>query len=98
MRIETGSERAVDEMLASVLAALEDRYRRFVQAGLGALLPVWLERAQGIGGRATATDGREGTAVGLDLDGALLLRTDSGETMRVVAGEVMMEAVHAARH
>jgi BirA family biotin operon repressor/biotin-[acetyl-CoA-carboxylase] ligase len=98
MRIETGGERAVDAMMATVLAALEDRYRRFVQAGLGALLPAWLERAQGIGGRATAADGREGIAVGLDLDGALLLRTDSGETMRVVAGEVMMEAFHAAGH
>ncbi len=98
MRIETGGERVVDEMLASVLAALEDRYRRFVQAGLGSLLPAWLERAQGIGGRVTAADGREGIAVGLDLDGALLLRTDSGETMRVVAGEVTMEAVHAAGH
>ena len=98
MRIETGGERAVDEMLATVLAALEDRYQRFVQAGLGALLPAWLERAQGIGSRATAADGREGIAVGLDLDGALLLRTESGETMRVVAGEVTMEAVHAAGH
>jgi BirA family biotin operon repressor/biotin-[acetyl-CoA-carboxylase] ligase len=98
MRIETGGERVVDAMMATVLAALEDRYRRFVQAGLGALLPAWLERAQGIGGRATAADGREGIAVGLDLDGALLLRTDSGETMRVVAGEVMMEAFHAAGH
>jgi BirA family biotin operon repressor/biotin-[acetyl-CoA-carboxylase] ligase len=98
MRIETGGERVVDAMMATVLAAPEDRYRRFVQAGLGALLPAWLERAQGIGGRATAADGREGIAVGLDLDGALLLRTDSGETMRVVAGEVMMEAFHAAGH
>jgi BirA family biotin operon repressor/biotin-[acetyl-CoA-carboxylase] ligase len=98
MRIETGGERAVDAMMATVLAALEDRYRRFVQAGLGALQPAWLERAQGIGGRATAADGREGIAVGLDLDGALLLRTDSGETMRVLAGEVMMEAFHAAGH
>jgi BirA family biotin operon repressor/biotin-[acetyl-CoA-carboxylase] ligase len=98
MRIETGGELVVDEMLASVLAALEDRYRRFVRSGLVSLLPAWLERAQGIGGRATAGDGREGIAVGLDLDGALLLRTDSGETLRVVAGEVTMEAVHAAGH
>jgi len=98
MRIETGVERPVDEILAAVLAALEDRYQRFVQAGVGSLLPAWLERAQGIGGRATAADGREGIAVGLDLDGALLLRTESGETMRVVAGEVTMEAVHAAGH
>jgi len=98
MRIETGSERAVDGMLAAVLAALGDRYQSFVRGGLGALLPVWLERAQGIGGRATAADGREGIAVGLDLDGALLLRTDGGALIRVVAGEVMMEAIHAAGH
>jgi BirA family biotin operon repressor/biotin-[acetyl-CoA-carboxylase] ligase len=98
MRIETGRERSVEEMQAGVLAALEDRYRRYVQGGLATLLPAWLERAQGIGGRATAADGREGIAVGLDADGALLLRGDSGETMRVVAGEVMMEAVHATGH
>lgn len=98
MRIETGRERSVEEMQAGVLAALEDRYRRFVQGGLATLLPAWLERAQGIGGRATAADGREGIVVGLDADGALLLRGDSGETMRVVAGEVMMEAVHATGH
>jgi BirA family biotin operon repressor/biotin-[acetyl-CoA-carboxylase] ligase len=98
MRIETGRERSVEEMQAGVLAALEDRYRRYVQGGLATLLPAWLERAQGIGGRATAADGREGIAVGLDADGALLLRGDSGETMRVVAGEVMMEAAHATGH
>jgi BirA family biotin operon repressor/biotin-[acetyl-CoA-carboxylase] ligase len=98
MRIETRRERSVEEMQAGVLAALEDRYRRYVQGGLATLLPAWLERAQGIGGRATAADGREGIAVGIDADGALLLRGDSGETMRVVAGEVMMEAVHATGH
>ena len=98
MRIETGRERSVEEMEAGVLAALEDRYRRYVQGGLATLLPAWLERAQGIGGRATAADGRVGIAVGLDADGALLLRGDGGELIRVVAGEVMMEAIHAAGH
>jgi BirA family biotin operon repressor/biotin-[acetyl-CoA-carboxylase] ligase len=98
MRIETGRGRSVEEMQVGVLAALEERYRRYVQGGLATLLPAWLERAQGIGGRATAADGRAGIAVGLDADGALLLLGDSGETMRVVAGEVMTEAVHAAGH
>ena len=98
MRIETGRERSIEEMQLGVLAALEDRYRRYVQGGLATLLPAWLERAQGLGGRATAADGRAGIAVGLDADGALLLRGHGGETMRVVAGEVMMEAVHAAGH
>lgn len=98
MRIETGREHAVDGMLDAILTALEGWYPRFVEGGLGALLPAWLERAQGIGSCARAADGREGIAVGLDSDGALLLRTDSGETVRVVAGEITTEAIHAAGH
>jgi hypothetical protein len=37
-------------------------------------------------------------AVDLGRDGALVLRTDSGEMLRVVAGDVTMEASHAAGH
>jgi len=73
-------------------------YRRFVEAGFDAIRQAWLRRAQGIGRRARAADGREGAAVGLADDGALLLRTDSGETVRVVAGSVAMGVEHAARH
>jgi len=98
MRIETGRKHAVDLMRDAVLAALDGWYQRFVEAGLGALLPAWLERAQGIGGRARSADGSEGTVVGLASDGALLLRTDGGETVRVVAGEIATEVEHAAGH
>jgi BirA family transcriptional regulator, biotin operon repressor / biotin---[acetyl-CoA-carboxylase] ligase len=97
-RIETGRPHAVDDMLEAVLASLDYWYTRFVEGGLAALRLAWLERAQSIGRRSRAADGREGIAVDLDADGALLLRADSGETMRVVAGEVMTEAVHAAGH
>jgi BirA family transcriptional regulator, biotin operon repressor / biotin---[acetyl-CoA-carboxylase] ligase len=98
VRIETGREHAVEELLQAVLAGLEGWYRRFVEGGLDVLLPAWLGRAQGIGRRARAADGREGIAVGLAADGALLLRTDSGETVRVVAGEIATEVEHAAGH
>jgi len=98
VRIETGREHNVEEMLEAVLAGLECWYRRFVVGGLDAVSPAWLGRAQGIGGRARAADGREGVAVGLAADGALLLRTDGGETVRVVAGEVTTELEHAAGH
>lgn len=98
VRIETGREHAVDEMLNAVLAGLEGWYGRFVKGGLDAVHPAWLKRAQGIGRRTRAADGREGVAVGLAADGALLLRTDGGETVRVVAGEVATEAEHAAGH
>lgn len=98
VRIETGCAHALDEMLEAVLAALDAWYSRFLEGGLGTLRPAWLGRAQGIGRRTRAADGREGVAVGLAADGALLLRTDSGETVRVVAGEVSTEAAHAAGH
>jgi BirA family biotin operon repressor/biotin-[acetyl-CoA-carboxylase] ligase len=98
IRIETGREQAVEEMLAVVMAELEGWYGRFGEGGLDAVRPAWLGRAQGIGRRARAADGREGVAVGLAADGALLLRTDGGETVRVVAGEVTTEMIHAAGH
>jgi len=98
VRIETGREHAVEEMLQAVLAGLDGWYRHFVEGGLDALLPAWLGRAQGIGRRARSADGREGVAVGLAADGALLLLTDSGETLRVIAGEVATEVEHAAGH
>ena len=98
MMIETGRAHAVEEVLEAVLAALDGWYARFLEGGLGALRPAWLGRAKGIGHRTRAVDGREGVAVGLADDGALLLRTDSGETVRVVAGEVTTEVAHAAGH
>ena len=98
IRIETGGEHVVEDMLGAVLAELEGWYGRFVEGGLEAVHSAWLGRAQGIGRRARAADGREGVAVGLAADGALLLRTDGGETVRVVAGEVTTEMVHAAGH
>ena len=97
-RIETGRAHAVEEMLGAVLSALDGWYARFLEGGLGALLPAWLGRSQSIGRHTRAADGREGVAVGLADDGALLLRTDSGETVRVVAGEVTAEVAHAAGH
>jgi BirA family transcriptional regulator, biotin operon repressor / biotin---[acetyl-CoA-carboxylase] ligase len=96
--IETGRAHDVEEMLEGVVAALDGWYARFLEGGLGALAPAWLGRAQSIGRHTRAADGREGVAVGLADDGALLLRTDGGETVRVVAGEVTTEVEHAAGH
>jgi BirA family biotin operon repressor/biotin-[acetyl-CoA-carboxylase] ligase len=98
VRMETGRGSVVGLMMESVLAALDRWYTRFLDDGIDGVREPWLERAQSIGRRARAGDGREGVAVDLGHDGALLLRTDLGETVRILAGDVTMEAAHAARH
>jgi BirA family biotin operon repressor/biotin-[acetyl-CoA-carboxylase] ligase len=60
------------------------------------LLAAWHERLETIGRRVTAStiDGQktiQGQATGVDSDGALLLKTDTGTMHRVVAGEVTLD-------
>lgn len=98
VRLETGRVTAVGLMMESVLAALDRCYARFLASGVDGLREAWLERAQSIGRRAKAADGREGVAVDLAADGALVLRTDLGETLRILTGDVTLEAADAARH
>jgi BirA family biotin operon repressor/biotin-[acetyl-CoA-carboxylase] ligase len=60
--------------------------------GFGPVRKAWLERAYGLGQACTARlsegPGLVGVAEGLDDDGALLLRLDSGEVRRITAGDV----------
>jgi BirA family biotin operon repressor/biotin-[acetyl-CoA-carboxylase] ligase len=60
------------------------------------LLAAWHGRLETIGRRVTAStiDGQrtiQGQATGVDSDGALLLKTDTGTMHRVVAGEVTLD-------
>ena len=59
--------------------------------GFEPLRTAWLDRAQGMGSAATArlpNKTIEGTAVGMDKDGALELKTRSGKTIKIHAGDV----------
>jgi len=98
VRMETGRESNLGLMMESMLGALDRWYGRFLADGIDGVREAWLERSQSIGRRARTGDGREGVAVDLGHDGALVLRTDIGETLRILAGEVTMEAANAARH
>jgi BirA family transcriptional regulator, biotin operon repressor / biotin---[acetyl-CoA-carboxylase] ligase len=98
LRLVTGRPHDVATVLAVLLDVLQGRYRRFVERGLSALRPAWLERAWSIGRRVRAGDGREGLAVDLAADGALVVRMDDGAMVRVVAGELITEADHATAH
>jgi len=81
-------DRAV--FIGSLLAAVERWVDRYVASGIEAIIPAWMDRmAIGLAARATI-DGAPfvGSVHGLDLDGALLLRDDTGRIHRVRSGDV----------
>lgn len=98
VRMETGRVSELAPLREAVLAALDGWYARFLVTGMGGLREAWLARSQSMGRWAKTEDGRAGVAVDLAHDGALVLRTESGETARILAGDVTMEAANAARH
>jgi len=93
LRLAAG--RAFDraEVLAAVLEALEPLYEDFATRGPAAATAAWQERAA-LGERCrVAMPGAPGTelvgiALGVDPDGALRLRDDSGSIHRVLSGEI----------
>jgi BirA family biotin operon repressor/biotin-[acetyl-CoA-carboxylase] ligase len=91
LAIEAG--RAVDrlKLLRACLERLEARYAQ--AAELGALRDAWASRLVWMGEAVVAsTAGGEvaGQAEGVAPDGALILRLPSGETLRLLAGDVRL--------
>jgi BirA family biotin operon repressor/biotin-[acetyl-CoA-carboxylase] ligase len=79
-----------EQLLVALLPALAARMRSLESGGIAALLDGWRARAVGLGGPVVAETpaGRVvGRAVDVDLDGALLVETESG-TVRLLAGDV----------
>ncbi|MCW5804223.1 MAG: biotin--[acetyl-CoA-carboxylase] ligase [Deltaproteobacteria bacterium] len=81
---------ARERFLATLLGGIERWVDRYIACGLEGIAPAWHERmARGLVARATV-DGAHvvGQLVGLDGDGALLLRDGAGRQHRVRAGDV----------
>ena len=79
------------ELLCAFLETFEGLYDEFLREGVAAVLPRWNRwfRAQGTVLRVrTASRVLEGTARGLDADGALLLEVAGAGTQRIFAGEI----------
>jgi BirA family biotin operon repressor/biotin-[acetyl-CoA-carboxylase] ligase len=79
------------DALAVLAGALERWRQTWERAGFGPIAEAWTQRAHGIGERCVARlsdETVEGIAEGLDGDGALRLRTASGEVRRITAGDV----------
>ena len=78
-------------LTAAILNRLEPLYHTFQQRGLVPILPRWLHygRIAGKPVRCSTERGvEEGVVLGLDEDGALLIRGPDGSRLRVVSGEV----------
>ena len=79
-----------EAVLAALLTALELRLTLWLTEGFALLRGAWLARGPAYGEMIRLRRGEaisEGCYLGLDTDGALLIRTDAGP-QRVVAGEV----------
>ncbi len=80
-----------DEAMAALAEQMAARLAQWSQSGFVPVREAWLERAYALGQQCVARVGEgalRGVAEGLDVDGALLLRLDSGEVRRITAGDV----------
>jgi len=97
--VATGSRVDRARFTAALLAAVEARYGRYLQAGFASVRSEWESYSSLTGStvRVVAPEGEiDGTVLGLDDDGALRLRRADGRTARVVAGEVSVRDGYAA--
>lgn len=90
---EVGHRVSRHHVLDALLRSLEERYEA-LQAGR-CFHDEWTQRLSTIGQEVLATDGTacwQGTALGVDPDGALLIGLENGATQRVLAGDVTLRA------
>jgi BirA family biotin operon repressor/biotin-[acetyl-CoA-carboxylase] ligase len=91
LELECGKTVDRAAVLAETLAALERRYHDLIEGRFDAILDAWRGRAPGAVGHRVSWSGPEGTqagvTMGIDEQGALLVRTATGSD-RIVAGEV----------
>ena len=91
LRVATGMEHDLEDLLQNLLARLDAAYRAFLSSEGCPDLEPWRQRAALIGERVAIVDGgveRIGVFAGIDEDGALLLSMADEGVLRVVAGEL----------
>ena len=90
-RIETGEKCDRIEVTVRLLEELEKRYRRLLREGFSPIIDDWMDLSLTLGRRIEAvSEGRKltGYPTGLDEDGGLLIRLDSGVTKKVSGGDI----------
>jgi len=91
LKEETGKVVSRKTFVAYLLQELEKWYNIFLEEGKTAILKSWRRWAQIKGKQVKITSFGEtmrGTAIDVDPDGALIIKTEDGERKRVVAGDI----------
>ncbi|MBR4529594.1 MAG: biotin--[Lachnospiraceae bacterium] len=94
---QTGITISRSATVAAFCGRFEKNYDEFAQtADLAPFLPAYETRLAGTGSTVRVIEpgeAYEGTALGIDRDGCLLVRKQDGETVRVIAGDVSVRGL-----
>jgi BirA family biotin operon repressor/biotin-[acetyl-CoA-carboxylase] ligase len=91
VRIEAGRRCDRIQVAVTLIQELEKRYRGLLKDGFSHIVDEWIALSLSLGQRIEArSEGRlySGCPAGLDEDGSLLLRLDSGITRRISGGDI----------
>lgn len=91
IKIETGQTVDRTELAAAILTELEHLYFLYQKEGFGVISSLWEALSVSLNRKITVTNPHgviEGTAVGLDPSGALIVERLDGERELIVSGEV----------
>lgn len=95
LRLELGRYVSRPGLAARILAEFGPRYREFLERGFAGARAEWLERSATLGRDVVITGPSfriEGTAVDLDPEGALVVKTGEGIIHRITGGEVTLRS------
>lgn len=93
LRIETGNPIDRLPLVCALLGHLDKQYDTFLNSQEQTLMEKWLENSDLVGKKIAVTHGKSatnGTALGLDPQGRLLLRSEKGEELAFDSGEVSL--------
>ncbi|WP_225999106.1 biotin--[acetyl-CoA-carboxylase] ligase [Paenibacillus sp. BJ-4] len=94
LKIEAGHEIDRTELIAAVLGEMEQLCMLYAEQGFQPIAMLWEALSVTINRTVRAHTGQgvavEGTAVGLDPSGALVVETDQGERIQVISGDIQL--------
>lgn len=93
LKIETG--KVIDRLalVCALITHLDQQYDAYLGSGEQTFVEKWLENSDMVGNKIAVTEGTSvirGTALGLDSQGRLLMRTEKGEELAFDSGEVSL--------